>query len=131
MCRLLSRFSPLLLMLSLCFGAAQPRPGRADDEEVCRVVAEVTVFGVEQGAFAACVVTRHPVACAISAAAESVAVQEVAKEGITRSCTWSVKRIKDRIRIEIEAPADKAEELRETYRNLCKAKSLRFLKKSF
>lgn len=126
--RLLRSWFAPLLTLTLVAGVVDAKPF-IDGQEACSFVAEVTVLGAEHGAFAACLITRQPVACAIAAAAESVATQELVKEGITQACTWTVKRVGEKIRISVEAPADQAEEVHQTYKILRKANGLRVLKK--
>jgi len=119
----------LLLIPALAVGAlvaVPPPPAVADDK--CSLVAEVTVAAVKSGSLQICTKTGHPVACAIAAAANSVAGEaaaSVAKKGVEAGCEWAVEKIGNAIRVKVDAPKKNEKQLNQTKDELQKSKDLK------
>ena len=100
------------------------------NDDLCQIVAEVSVEAINRGSLYVCTTTRHPVACAVAAASESVAAQELAKQGIERGCEWTVSKISETVvQIRISAPESKKGEMDKVYKQLKKSEDVKFKKR--
>jgi hypothetical protein len=88
----------------------------------CELFGEIAVEAVKAKATEACVVTKHPVACAVAAALNTAAGDGLAKKGTTAGCEWAVEKVGDLLKVTIKADAKHAAEAKKAEVELKKAK---------
>lgn len=114
MSRVLVPLLPAILLV-----AASPKL-KADDG--CQIFGAIAVEAVKAKATEACVITKHPVACAIAAALNTAAGDGLAKMGSTAGCEWTVRKVGELLKVTIKADAKNAGEARKAELELKKAK---------
>ncbi|MCX7590085.1 MAG: hypothetical protein N2255_00500 [Kiritimatiellae bacterium] len=105
-----------ILLLATCIPSVKA-------DEKCEIFGEIAVEAVKLRATQVCVLTKHPVACAIAAALESAAGNGLAKMGTTAGCEWLVEKSGTMMKITIRASGkNNVEEARKAEAELRKAK---------
>jgi hypothetical protein len=88
----------------------------------CQLFGEIAVEAVKARATQVCVVSGHPVACAIAAALNTAAGDGIAKHLVTESCDWTVERVGNVLKVTIKADDKHAETAKKAQEELKKAK---------
>jgi hypothetical protein len=123
------RISAIVLGVSLAAGLLTTMPAReAQAGDGCKLVAEIGVETIRKGSLSACTRSGNPVVCAIALAAELA--EDKAKRGVEAGCRWIVKKVGDKVRIEVTGEPAKAPEIREVYKEInVKVRDLKWIEK--
>lgn len=79
-----------------------PQAARSNNDK-CVIIAEITVDAVKLRATQVCIVTAHPLTCAVAAALETSAGDGLARAGTRAGCTWAVQKVGRIMKVTIKA----------------------------